>query len=104
MAAWGGHVSSIQYLAPKMQSLLHSTDNLGYTMLHFAAQAGHAEVVQRLIDEYKLDRTAHTKVCGQTCRCLVKSSRASGGLYNARGRCACGRDVCELEGKLRQVC
>ena len=29
-------------------------------------------------------------------RCLVKSSRASGGLYNACGRCAYGRDVCEL--------
>ena len=66
MAAEGGHVSSIQYLAPKMQSLLHSTDNLGFTMLHFAAQEGHAEVVQLLIDEYKLNPTARTKVCGQT--------------------------------------
>ena len=65
MAAWGGHVSSIQYLAPKMQSLLHSTGNDGFTMLHFAAQAGHAEVVQLLINEYNLDLTARTKVCGQ---------------------------------------
>ena len=30
-------------------------------------------------------------------RCLVKSSRSSGGLCNACGRCACGRDVCEPE-------
>ena len=34
-------------------------------MLHFAAQEGHAEVVQLLIDEYNLDLTARTKVCGQ---------------------------------------
>ena len=66
MAAWGGHISSIQYLAPKMQSLLHSTDNFGFTMLHFAAQEGHAEVVQLLIDEYELNPTARTKVCDQT--------------------------------------
>ena len=66
MAAWGGHVSSIQYLVPKMQSLLHSTDNRGFTMLHCAAKEGHAEVVQLLIDEYKLNPTARTKVCGQT--------------------------------------
>ena len=66
MAAARGHVSTIQYLAPKMQSLLHSTDNLGFTMLHFAAQEGHAEVVQLLIDDYALNPTARNKVCGQT--------------------------------------
>ena len=78
-AAWGGHVSSIQYLAAKMESLFHSSGNLGFTMLHCAAQEGHAEVVQLLIDEYKLNPTARSKVCGQTCRCLENSSRASGG-------------------------
>ncbi len=66
MAAFGGHVSSIQYLAPKMQSLLHSTDNLGFTMLHLSAQEGHAEVVQLLIDDYNLKPSARTKVCGRT--------------------------------------
>ena len=66
MAAAGGHVSTIQYLATKMESLLHSTENSGYTMLHFAAQEGHAEVVQLLINEYKLNPTAHNKVCGKT--------------------------------------
>ena len=49
-----------------MESLLHDTDNLGFTMLHGAAQEGHAEVVQLLIDEYELTPTARTKVCGQT--------------------------------------
>ena len=63
MAAEGGHVSTIQYMAPKMESLHHSTDNDGFTMLHVAAQNGLAEVVQLAIDEYKLDPTAHTKVC-----------------------------------------
>ena len=76
-----------------MESLLHDTENLGFTMLHCAAQEGHAEVVQLLIDEYKLNPTARTKVCGQTCRYLVISSRASGGLCNASGRCVCGRCV-----------
>ena len=50
-------------MAPKMESLHHSTDNNGFTMLHVAAQYGHAEVVQLAIDEYKLDPTARTKVC-----------------------------------------
>ena len=50
-------------MAPKMESLHHSTDNYGFTMLHVAAQNGHAEVAQLAIDEYKLDPSAHTKVC-----------------------------------------
>ena len=50
-------------MAPKMESLHHSTDNDGFTMLHWAAWNGHAEVVQLAIDEYKLDPTARTKVC-----------------------------------------
>ena len=48
-------------------------------MLHCAAQEGHAEVVPLLINDYKLKPAARSKVCGQTCRCHVKSSRASGG-------------------------
>ena len=84
MAAEGGHVSTIQYLVPKMESLLHSTSNLGFNMLHIAAQFGHAEVVELAINDYKLDPTVGTKVCGQTCRCLAKSSRASGGLCDGK--------------------
>lgn len=37
-------------------------DNNGYTMLHWAAVGGHAEVVQYVIDEFRLDPTAHDKV------------------------------------------
>ena len=45
-----------------MGSLLHSADNDDYTMLHWAAQYGHAEVVKLVIDEYKLDPTARDLV------------------------------------------
>ena len=65
-------------------------------MLHMAAQEGHAEVVQLLINDYKLDPTARTKVCGQTCRCLVRNSRASGGSAMHRGGVHV-IDVSELE-------
>ena len=62
MAADGGRVSTIQYLAPKMESLLHNTTNTGSSMLHLAAQAGHAEVVRLVINDYKLNLTASDKV------------------------------------------
>ena len=57
-----------------MGSLLHSTDNDQYTMLHWAAEKGHAEVVKLVIDEYKLDPTACDKVSVYlyTLMCPVK--------------------------------
>ena len=63
MAARGGHVSTIEYLAPMMDSLLHKTDDLGWTMVHHAAFTGHAEVVRLVIDNFHLDATAHDEVC-----------------------------------------
>lgn len=45
-----------------MEPLLHSTDTNGYTMLHWAAQDGQAEVVRLVIDEYKLDPNVRDKV------------------------------------------
>ena len=36
-------------------------------MLHWAAEEGHAEVVQLVIDEYSLDPTAHDKVSAALC-------------------------------------
>ena len=62
LAAMRGHIKTIHYLAPKMEALLHSTDHQGFTMLHWAAQEGHAEVVQILIKEYNLDPTTRDKV------------------------------------------
>ena len=58
----GGHVNVIRYLASKMESQLHSTDNNGYSMLHWAAQYGHVDVIRLVIDEYELDPTARDKV------------------------------------------
>ena len=81
LAAMCGHINTIQYLAPKMASLLHSTDHHGFTMLHWAAEAGHAEVVRILIKEYNLDPTVGVKVsfmCSKSiwvhgCKCVYSS-------------------------------
>ena len=50
-----------------MESMLHNTTYLGSTMLHCAAEAGHAEVVQLAIDDYKLDPTA----CDMVSVCVL---------------------------------
>ena len=63
LAAKDGHINTIAYLAPRMQSLLHNTDNSGATMLHWAAVGGHVEVVRHVIEQYKMDPAAHDEVC-----------------------------------------
>ena len=63
MAAQRGHVNTIEYLAPKMDSLLHETDESGWTMVHHAAFKGHTDVVRLVIDDLQLDPTARDKVC-----------------------------------------
>ena len=55
LSAAGGHVSTIHYLANKMESLLHSTDHQGNTVLHWAAEKGHGNVVRLLLEDYNLD-------------------------------------------------
>ena len=67
LAAQRGHMKTIRHLAPKMASLLHSTNHKGFTMLHFAAEEGHAEVVRSLIKEYDLDPTVRDKVRFSMC-------------------------------------
>ena len=62
LAAMFGHVKTIHYLVPKMASLLYSTDHQGFTMLHWATERGHAEVVRVLLEEYKLEPTAKDRV------------------------------------------
>ena len=52
----------IRHLAPKIQSLLHETDQDGNNMLHFAAEGGHADVVRLAVEEYRLDPAARDKV------------------------------------------
>ena len=63
MAAEGGHVNTIEYLSTKMDSLLHKTDDFGWTMVHWAARNGHADVVRLVIENFHLDPTARNKVC-----------------------------------------
>ena len=58
----GGHVDVIKYLAPRMESMLHSTDDYGYNMAHWAAQEGHADVVKLVVEHYNLDPAARDKV------------------------------------------
>ena len=78
MAARSGHVSTIENLAPKMDSLLQKTDDVGWTMVHFAARNGHADVVQLVIDNFHLDPTARSKVCVcLNCSCILTSSWSS---------------------------
>ena len=61
----------IKYLAPRMESLLHSTDDRGYNVVNWAAQKGHADVVKLVVEQYNLDPAARDKVrC--TLRCPVK--------------------------------
>ena len=52
----------IKYLAPRMESLLHSTTDFGNNMVHWAAQGGHAGVVKLVVGEYNLDPAARDMV------------------------------------------
>ena len=61
-AAAGGHVNTIKYLAPRMESLLHSTTDYGFNMVHCAAQEGHAGVVKLVVGDYNLDPAARDTV------------------------------------------
>ena len=45
-----------------MESLLHSTDDHRYNMVHWAAQEGHTGVVKLVVEDYKLDPAARDKV------------------------------------------
>ena len=45
-----------------MGSMLHSTDDLGYNMITWAAQERHADVVKLVVGHYKLDPAARDKV------------------------------------------
>lgn len=62
LAAAYGHVDIVRSLAPKLKSLVHSMDNNGFTMLHWAVWAGNAEVVQLVIEEFQLECNARDKV------------------------------------------
>ena len=61
-AAVGDHVDMIKYLAPRMEPMLHSTDDYGYNMVTWAAEGGHVDVVKLVVGDYKLDPATRDKV------------------------------------------
>ena len=63
-AAAGGHLEMIKFLSPMFGARVHEKTNTYYTMLHWAAQEGHCEVAQYLIEELKMDPQDRDKVCG----------------------------------------
>ena len=64
MAAEGGSLDVITFLAPLFGARVHEKTNASYTMLHVAAQEGHCQVARYLITELKLDPQDRDKVRG----------------------------------------
>ena len=62
MAAEGGSLDVITFLAPLFGARVHEKDMNSYTMLHVAAQKGHCQVARYLITEIKLDPQDRDKV------------------------------------------
>ena len=60
-AAEGGQLEMIKFL---FQTMVHEKDSIGCTMLHWAAEMGHCDVVRYLIKELKMDPQDRDKVCG----------------------------------------
>ena len=70
VAALGGYGHTIRHLAPMMPSLINSTDNDGFNMLHIAAKKGHVDVVELVIDQLHFSPNGQVKVCVQyECAC-----------------------------------
>ena len=63
-AAQGGQLEVVKFLSPKFGTRVHEKDNDGLTMLHWAAEEGHYEVVRYLIEELKMNPQDRDKVCG----------------------------------------
>ena len=64
MAAQGGSLDVITFLAPLFGARIHEKTNDSYTVLHWAAQKGHCQVARYLITELKLDPQDRDKVRG----------------------------------------
>ena len=64
MAAAGGQLEVIKFLSSMFGERVHEKDSSECTMLHWAAQRGHCEVVRYLIEELKMNPQDRDKVCG----------------------------------------
>ena len=50
-----------------MASLIDSTDNNGFNMLHWAAKEGHVDAVELVINQLHLSPNDRVKVCVCVC-------------------------------------
>ena len=64
LAAQGGSLDVIKFLAPLIGARVHEKTNTSYTVLHYAAQYGRCQVARYLITELKLDPQDRDKVRG----------------------------------------
>ena len=62
-AAAGGSLDVIKYLLPMFGARVHEKTNDSYTMLHFAAQRGHCQVVRYLMESLNMNPQDRDKVC-----------------------------------------
>ena len=63
MAAEGGSLDVIKYLLPMFRVRVHEKDTNSCTMLHWAAQRGHCQVIRYLIETVNMDPQDRDKVC-----------------------------------------
>ena len=63
MAAVGGHLEVIKYLAPRFGNRVQEEDDDSLTALLLVAEMGHFEVARWLIDDLKMDPQDKDKVC-----------------------------------------
>ena len=61
--AVGGHIDIIKALLPMFGERVHEKTKSSYTMLHWAAQAGHYQVARYLMDTLNMDPQDRDKVC-----------------------------------------
>ena len=64
LAAEGGSLDVIKFLAPLFGARVHEKDTNSFTVLHWAAKGGHSQVARYLITEHKLDPQDRDKVRG----------------------------------------
>ena len=96
MAAGGGRLDVIKFLAPLFGAKVHEKTNTSYTILLWAAQNSHCQVASYLIESLNMDAQNRDKVWG--------GGGGEGGgaetdedMFQSRyGLCSLRRDVLQL--------